>query len=582
MVHLVNVASDFTSEFSAGLAAANPLLLKLVPGGIARRAPVQSGRPVVVTGGGTGHFPAFGGLVGPGIADGAALGSIFASPSARQIVQVSTAVNAGGGVLFAYNNYAGDVLNFRQAAEQLESLGVPTRTVLVTDDISSATASESERRRGVAGSLAVYKVAGAAVAEGRTLDEAADLALRANERTRTLGVAFSGCTLPGAESPLFTVEDGRMAVGMGIHGEPGVDEMDIPSAAELATLLVRQLIADYRPADAGSRVVVLLNGLGSVKYEDLYVLFGSIAERLGEAGVVVVDAEVGEFVTSFDMAGLSLTLFWVDDDLERLWLAPCDTVGYRGHGSLRGALIEAVGPADTVPSDTPAPIMSELSIATEESREAARRALTALAAIHETLVENADELGRLDAIAGDGDHGIGMVRGASAAVAAAERAVEDDRGLSTTLAAAADAWSDRAGGTSGVLWGIALKELAGHVRDDRAPTRSEISDGVRQGWKRISEFGRANQGDKTILDAYIPFAEQLEDHLAEGMDAAWRIAVDAATLAASSTADLVPRVGRARPLAERSLGTPDPGAVSFALVVGAAGDALWKQRNEVK
>ena len=267
MSYVVNEAENFADESAAGFVAAHRDLVRRVPGGVARATSTPQGQVAVVIGGGSGHYPAFAGLVGPGLAHGAAMGNVFASPSAQQVRSVAAAVEAGGGVLLSYGNYAGDVLNFDAAQQQLRDAGVPCRTVRVTDDVVSASVSEREKRRGIAGDLAVFRVGGWAAEHGMELDEVAEFADRANERTRSFGVAFSGCTLPGAGYVrLFTVPEGKMAVGMGIHGEPGIEVRDLPTADELADLLVAKLL-DERPDDvpsaSGARVAIILNGLGS-------------------------------------------------------------------------------------------------------------------------------------------------------------------------------------------------------------------------------------------------------------------------------------------------------------------------------
>ena len=296
MTRLFNDPAAFADEMLDGFVAAHAHLVRRVPGGVVRTIPAPSGKVAVVVGGGSGHYPAFAGLVGPGLADGAALGNIFASPSARQVCSVARAADRGAGVLLCFGNYAGDVLHFGQAAEMLNSNGIRTSTLPVTDDISSATSDEIEKRRGVAGDLAVFKVAAAAAEAGLSLDEVHRVASHANDRTRTLGVAFTGCTLPGADKPLFTVPAGRMAVGMGVHGEPGTRESDVPSANGLAELLVTTLLSDL-PADVadvrGARVGLILNGLGTVKYEELYVVYRRIAQLLDDQGIVIVEPEVG-------------------------------------------------------------------------------------------------------------------------------------------------------------------------------------------------------------------------------------------------------------------------------------------------
>jgi len=457
MTYLFNDPVEFADELIDGFVAANESLVRKVQGGVVRASRTPQGQVAVVIGGGSGHYPAFAGLVGQGLAHGSAMGNLFASPSAQQIYTVAKAVSAGAGILFTYGNYAGDVLNFDQAQARLISEGIPCRTVVVTDDIFSASREEKHKRRGIAGDLAVFRAAAWAAERGSTLDEVWALTDRANEHTQSFGVAFSGCTLPGASTPLFTVPKGRMAVGMGIHGEPGIDEQDIPTAHGLAELLVSGLL-EARPTDittvAGRRVGVILNGLGSVKYEELFVTYLSVAALLAEQGLEVVEPEVGELVTSFQMAGVSLTLFWLDADLEAAWSSPAYAAAYR-----KGAVAPSVVGADL---DAPESVEDTIPDASDESREAGAVALASIRAIKDVIDANVDELGRLDSVAGDGDHGIGMQRGATAALAAATDAAERGAGAGSILSRAGDAWADRAGGTSGALWGLALREVADH------------------------------------------------------------------------------------------------------------------------
>lgn len=577
MTRLYNAPEDFADEMVRGFAAANARYVRQVPGGVVRSAAAPDGEVAVVIGGGSGHYPAFGGLIGPGLAHGAAMGNLFASPSSQQVRHVAAAVERGGGVLLTYGNYAGDVLNFDAAQEELRAAGIPCETVTVTDDVSSAPLAERHRRRGIAGDLTVFKVAGAAAADGADLTDVVRIARLANDRTRSFGVAFTGCTLPGAAEPLFSVPEGRMAVGLGIHGEPGIDETEVPTAAGLAELLVGRLLDELPEGVAsieGARIVPILNGLGAVKYEELFVVFGRVAELLAEAGVEMVDPQVGEFCTSFDMAGASLTLFWLDDELERLWAAPADTPAFR-----RGSVAQA---APAAPTDAAAPTAPTVSAApavpdaSDASREAAVQIAGLIAAVRETIDAHADELGRMDAVAGDGDHGIGMQRGAHAADAAAGAAVATGAGAGTVLTLAGDAWSDRAGGTSGALWGVALRSLGAVIADEHAPSAPSVAAGVAAADEAIRSHGKAVVGDKTMVDAIAPFSIVLTREVVAGASVAeaWSAAAAAATEAAAATADLLPRMGRARPHAEKSLGTPDPGAHSFALIARAIAAAL--------
>ncbi|WP_104173748.1 dihydroxyacetone kinase family protein [Arthrobacter sp. Y81] len=574
MTRLFNEPSAFADEMIEGFAASHGRWVKRVSGGVVRNTKSTPDTVALVIGGGSGHYPAFAGLVGQGLAHGAAMGNLFASPSAQQVYNVAKAANNGAGVLLGYGNYAGDVLHFNQAQDRLRKEGIDCRSIAVTDDVSSAPLAERAKRRGIAGDLTVFKVAAAAAEAGHSMDRIMDIAERANDRTRSFGVAFTGCTLPGADHPLFSVPEGRMAVGMGIHGEPGIGETDIPTADELAELLVSKLLTEVPEGleTKGARVVPILNGLGSIKYEELFVVYRRVAQLLAGAGLEPVDPQVGELVTSFDMAGTSLTLFWLDDELETLWNAPADAPAFR-----RGAV--AAEALDASDGSELADVELSIPDATEESRAGAVRVLAALGAAKAVVDANADELGRIDAIAGDGDHGIGMERGVRAAVDAARDAVARGAGAATTLHFAADAWADKAGGTSGALWGMALRAVGDAVGDTEAPDAGAVAAGVAGAAAAIMDFGKAKPGDKTLVDVLVPF----RDALAAGVEAgksltdAWGAAATVAQQAAEDTAALLPLMGRARPHAEKSLGTADAGAVSMALIVRAVHNTLIEQ-----
>lgn len=578
MTRLFNEPSAFADEMIEGFVASHGRWVKRVPGGVVRNTKSTPETVALVIGGGSGHYPAFAGLVGQGLAHGAAMGNLFASPSAQQVYNVAKAASNGGGVLLGYGNYAGDVLHFNQAQDRLRKEGIDCRSIAVTDDVSSAPLSERAKRRGIAGDLTVFKVAAAAAEAGYSMDSVVEIAERANDRTRSFGVAFTGCTLPGADHPLFSVPEGRMAVGMGIHGEPGIDETDIPTADKLAELLVAKLLTEVPEGleTSGARVVPILNGLGSVKYEELFVVYRRVAQLLAEAGLEAVEPQVGELVTSFDMAGTSLTLFWLDEELESLWSAPADAPAFR-----RGAVT-----ADALePSDAGDLTEAEQAIpdATDESRAGAVRVLAALGAAKAVVDANADELGRIDAIAGDGDHGIGMERGVRAAVEAATDAVARGAGAATTLHFAADAWADKAGGTSGALWGMALRAVGDAVGDSKAPDAGAVAAGVAGAAAAIMDFGKAKPGDKTLVDVLVPFRDALASGVGAGksLTEAWAAAAVTAEQAAEDTAALLPLMGRARPHAEKSLGTPDAGAVSMALIIRAIHNTLI-ERTTIK
>ncbi|MBN6038986.1 dihydroxyacetone kinase family protein [Amycolatopsis sp. 195334CR] len=546
MTYLSNDPAEFAGDALDGFCLLHADTVRRVPGGAVRRH--RRPKVAVLPGGGSGHYPAFYGVIGPGLADGAVSGNLFTSPSAQDACSVALAADSGAGVVFSYGNYAGDVLNFGLATERLRAKGIRVENVVVTDDIASAPPDRAGERRGIAGDFTVFKVLGAAAEEGMDLDDVVRVGRKANAATRTIGTAFAGCTFPGADAPLFTVPDGQMGLGLGIHGEPGLRDVPRPSARELAEDFVRRLL-DEKPAGAGERVAVLLNGLGSVKHEELLVLWTDVHRLLRESGHVLVHPEVGEIVTSLDMAGVSLTVTWLDDELERLWAAPAWTPAFR-----RGAIPETAGTVEEVAAEERAPRFAQ---ATEESRQLAAALLDGLRAVRKALHEAESELGAIDAVAGDGDHGRGMARGIDAAEAAAAEAWHAGAGAGDCLIAAGDEWAARAGGTSGVLWGAGLRAAGEVIGGSGAVDANAV---VSAFTERVRDLGGAEPGDKTLVDALEPFRRGLRE------SGDWAAAATAAEEAARATADLVPRKGRARPLAERSLGTPDPGAVSLALI----------------
>lgn len=564
MTTIFNDPAEFCDDQLDGFVDLYSDRLRKVAGGVVR---LPQGEPevAVIVGGGSGHYPAFAGLVGPGFAAGAVVGNIFTSPSAAQVYSVAKAAHRGRGVILTFGNYAGDNMNFGIAAKRLNDEGIDTRIVVVTDDIASA--EEIDKRRGIAGDFTVFRAMGAAAAEGLDLDEVERIGSSANARTRSLGVAFSGCTMPGADEPLFSVPEGHLGLGLGIHGEPGIRDVELPTADGLAEMLVTPLLEDV-PQDRGSRVGVIVNGLGTTKYEELFLLWSRIAPRLREAGLEIVDPEVGELVTSLDMGGASLTLFWLDEELERLWTSDAYTPAYRKQAAPLQGMSSAEKAAD-----------AEEREQAPESSEAGRRAAGVVQAatvrIEQLLRDNEQRLGEIDAVAGDGDHGRGMVKGISAARRAVDAAAAEG-GPSWTLRRGGQAWAEYAGGTSGVLWGAAL-ESAGREFDDVADGYSEddVRRAVRSFAESIQQLGGAHRGDKTLLDALLPFVDALcEEHAELPLQEAWTKAAVTAQEHAEATAELRPKVGRARPLAEKSVGTPDAGATSMGLILVSLGETL--------
>ncbi|MFW6599458.1 dihydroxyacetone kinase family protein [Propionibacteriaceae bacterium Y2011] len=573
MTRIANDPARFSEDMMRGFALAHPRHVVRVEGasGFRRADGPLEGKVTLLIGGGSGHYPSYNGVIGPGFADAAVLGDVFTSPAAQQVHRIAKAAHGNAGVVLAFGNYAGDRMNFGVAAERLRAEGIDTRVVWVTDDVASAPPDAVAQRRGIAGTFTVYKLAGAAAERGDDLDDVERIMRAANAATYTFGVAFDGCTMPGAREPLFTVADGSMDLGLGIHGEPGVRTTAVLPADRLAATLVDRVLAE-RPPQADGRAAVVLNGLGSTKYEELFVLFGEIAPLLHARGVEVVEPVVDEVVTSLDMAGCSLSVTWLDDELESLWTAPADTPAFRRGPVVRPTEHRTVrSDADRVDADTVA-----VADASPESRRGGHRVVAMLHTMQSTIEDHADELGRLDAVAGDGDHGRGMTRGVRGAVAAAEAAVAAGAGTGSVLRSAGFAWGDRAGGTSGILWGLLLSTTGGRLGDDRAPDAVGVADAITAGAQAVQELSGTSLGDKSLLDALFPFVTTLHREVTAGVDLgpAWATAATECTRAAAATATLTPRVGRARPLAERSVGSPDPGAISLALLVTALAPTL--------
>jgi dihydroxyacetone kinase len=325
MQKILNDPEAFVDEMLDGILAAHGDQLKRP----SARAIVRADAPVkgkvgIATGGGSGHLPVFMGYVGQGLIDGAAIGNVFASPSSDEMLEVTKAIDGGAGVLYLYGNYGGDRLNFDLAAELAADDGIEVRTILGADDVASAPADRASTRRGIAGIFFLYKVAGAAAAAGMSLDDVVAVTERAASGTRTMGVALSPCTIPAAGVPTFDLPVGQMEIGMGIHGEPGVRRGPLETADEIAAELTAAILADL-PYTRGDEVGVLVNGLGATPKEELYILYRSVARILGDAGIRVHRVWVGEYATSLEMAGASLTLIRLDDEIKRLLDARAET-----------------------------------------------------------------------------------------------------------------------------------------------------------------------------------------------------------------------------------------------------------------
>jgi dihydroxyacetone kinase-like protein len=325
---IIDNPDDVADDAIGGFVAARPeLLTRTEHPRVLRVTTPAAGRKVgIVTGGGSGHEPAFLGYVGPGLVDAVAIGEVFASPTAKAFHAAFRAADRGHGVACLYGNYAGDNMNVKMAVKLAAKDGIEVRTVVANDDVASAGPQEADRRRGVAGEILMWKVAGACADEGGSLEQVIAAAQRAIDNTRSIGIGLSACTIPAAGKPNFTIAEGMMEVGIGHHGEPGIAVMPIGTAREMAALMVERILGDA-PADAGASVAVLVSGLGATPLMELYLLYGHVEALLRAAGLTVERRLVGNYFTSLEMLGVSVTVMWLDPELNRLMGRPAASIG---------------------------------------------------------------------------------------------------------------------------------------------------------------------------------------------------------------------------------------------------------------
>lgn len=325
MKKLINKPEDFARETVEGIILAHPESLKMVEGNfhcVVRADTKKPGKVAIATGGGSGHLPVFLGYVGYGLADGVTVGNVFASPSAEAMHTVDKAIHAGAGVLHLYGRYGGDIMNFGMAADLAAMEDIEVTEVLVTDDVASAPKGKEDKRRGVAGLVFAYKTAGAAAEKMLPLAEVTRIAQKTVDQTRTMGVALTSCIVPEAGKATFRIGEDEMEIGMGIHGEPGIHRKKLQKIDDVVTEILANIIADL-PYTSGAEVAILVNGLGGTPKEELYLAYRKAHALLAQAGIRIHRKYIGEYATSLEMAGLSISLLKLDEELKELIDAPC-------------------------------------------------------------------------------------------------------------------------------------------------------------------------------------------------------------------------------------------------------------------
>jgi len=542
------------------------------------RAP-EAGKVGVVTGGGSGHEPAFLGYVGDGMVDAVAIGEIFSSPTAKSFLDAMRAANGGAGVACLYGNYAGDNMNVKMAMSMAEREGITVKTVVANDDVPSAPKGDEAKRRGVAGEILMWKVGAAKAAQGGSLDEVIAAAQKAIDNTRSIGIGLSACIIPAVGHANFTIENGKMEVGIGHHGEPGIDVRATVTASEMADLMLDVVLPDL-PFQSGDKVAILVSGLGATPIMELYILYGEIAKRLEAKGITITFNKVGNLFTSLEMMGVTLTMMKLDDELETCLQAPCNSVGITVagdmaagrtySGSVAGTTTAAAAPVATKSAAAPRTITGP-SIDLSTAGDVVRDLIT-------TINTNRAYLSEIDGLIGDGDHGINMSKGFTGCGTRLDAMGAAANDLPKALEQLSQALMDDIGGSMGPLYGNFflgfVTTLEPHAKLDAALFGDALAAAV----ANVQGMGNAQVGDKTLIDTMVPALNAFREAVANG--ASFADALQAMSVAAEkgkdSTKNLQARIGRSARLGARSIGVLDAGATSCCLILQSISTSLQR------
>jgi ATP-dependent dihydroxyacetone kinase len=558
MKKLINDPRRVVAEMLEGYAALHPGCALLDGENVVMRAdlPAPAERQVaVLSGGGSGHEPAHAGYVGPGLLAAAVVGDVFTSPSVDQVLAAIHATSGPAGAVLVVKNYTGDRLNFALAAELARADGIPCEIVVVADDVSLRDTVEKERRRGIAGTVLIHKVAGAAAASGLTLAETARLARAASADLGSMGVALGAATVPAAGRPGFSLGEDEIELGLGIHGEKGVARTTMRPADELVTTMLDAIVADLSLA-AGDNVALLVNGLGGTPPMELDIVARHALVDLRGRGLVVARAWSGTYLTALEMPGCSLSLLKLDNERLSLLDSPAQAPAWISDGRIPVQVTRLAVPARDPPQTAaPAGVLSPML----------RHAVLAVAGALEQAEERLTEL---DSQAGDGDLGASMTRGAVAMRALPDGAFATPAIL---LSALGRAMQRAIAGSSGPFYATALLRAARTLEGQDEPDADAWRDAFAAGVAAVREIGGANPGDRTMIDALQPAVDALT------ASRSWADALAAAQAGADRTATMPARLGRASYLGARALGVPDGGAVAVTIWMQALLEAGAKQ-----
>ncbi|MEB3056156.1 dihydroxyacetone kinase subunit DhaK [Bacillus pseudomycoides] len=574
MKKIINQPETLVMEMCNGMVMAHPELELLKKYKVIKKKEMNENKVTLISGGGSGHEPAHAGLVGKGMLDAAVCGDVFASPSQIQVYQAIKATASKKGTLLIIKNYSGDIMNFKNGAHLANEDGIEVEYVRVDDDIAVEDSLYTVGRRGVAGVVLVHKIAGAAAEEGMDLMQVKAVAEKAAANVRTIGLALTSCTVPASGSPTFKLGEDEMEYGVGIHGEPGRKREKIMAADELALRMTNDLVKDLG-LDEDAEITVLVNGFGGTPLQELYLFNNAVTRELSKRNIRINRTFVGNYMTSIDMAGISLTVMKLDDELKTLLSKECNTPAFKVDGP-----IESVEYVDIAEHEEEKPVFFETETA-EEHAIIKNEVITLNNMIYlidkmsEVIIKNEVPFCELDTHAGDGDFGMSVAKGFKQLKREWSSILDQEHlNIGTFLNACSMVIMEHCGGASGPIWGGAFRAAGKAMEGKMELTVGEFAEMLQaalHGIQSIGErsFGRgAEVGDKTLVDALVPCVNAWSESAAAGTDfkTAFEKGAAAAVKGAEYTKEIVARMGRAGTVGERSLGYPDAGAYALGVI----------------
>ncbi|PEK15693.1 dihydroxyacetone kinase [Bacillus toyonensis] len=574
MKKIINKPETLVMEMCNGMVMAHPELELLKKYKVIKKKEMNENKVTLISGGGSGHEPAHAGLVGKGMLDAAVCGDVFASPSQIQVYQAIKETASKKGTLLIIKNYSGDIMNFKNGAHLAKEDGIEVDYVKVDDDIAVEDSLYTVGRRGVAGVILVHKIAGAAAEAGMDLGAVKAVAEKAAANVRTIGLALTSCTVPASGSPTFTLAEDEMEYGVGIHGEPGIKREKTMSADELAKRMTNDLIIDLGVKD-GEEIALLVNGFGGTPLQELYLFNNAVTRELAARNIKINRVFVGNYMTSIDMAGMSLTVMKLDDELKTLLSKECNTPAFKVDGP-----VESVEYVNVLEEAEEKEVSFEIETAEEhavikDNIITLNNMIYLVDKMSDIIIKNEVPFCELDTHAGDGDFGMSVAKGFKQLKREWHSIVEQEN---VTIGSFLDGCSmiimEHCGGASGPIWGGAFRaasKAAGEKRELTVKEFAEMLQAALQGIQSIGErsFGRgAVVGDKTLVDALAPCVDSWLASASNEVDmkTAFEKGAEAAVKGAEYTKEIVARMGRAGTVGERSLGYPDAGAHALGVI----------------